>query len=160
MTTEIKYQLFCNIGVDKGYQVGELFDSEMAAKNHALSIKDRAEQEYKIISIVTTRSTLDIFTVPAYTPTLSEIAQEIIEGSDGSFYMEWGEDFEQLEEPARSQVEEMVWEEIASCEDCGWHFHVESLEQHIDSGDNLCWKCANDREEAESEDEEEEEYED
>lgn len=157
MTTEIKYQLFCVTGPDTGYLIGELFTSEMIAKNHALNIKDSEAQEYKIISIVTTRSTIDIFTVPAHVPTLEEIANDIIAGSDGSFYMEWGDDFAQLEEPARSQVEDMVWEEIASCGDCGWHFHVDSMEQHLDSGDMLCWKCANDREEEESEEDESDE---
>lgn len=157
MTTEIKYQLFCTIGVGKGYQVGELFDSEMIAKNHALNIKDRAEQEYKIISIVTTRSTLDIFTVPAHVPTLEEIAQDIICWSDGAYQVEWGEDFAALELADRERVEAMVWEEIASCDGCGWPFHVNSMEQHLDSGDNLCWKCEQDREELESEEDESDE---
>jgi hypothetical protein len=159
-TTEIKYQLFCVTGPNEGYQAWQLFDSEMLAKNHALSLKDDTDREYQIRSIITTTSTVEIFTIPAHVPTLEEIAQEIIEGSDGSFYVEWGDDFEKLDKPDRSKVEEMVWDEIASCEDCGWHFHVESLEQHIDSGDNLCWKCANDREEAESEEEEDEDNED
>ena len=96
MTTEIKYQLLRVTGPDMGYQVGELCNSEMSAKNRALSIKDRESQEYKIISIVTTRSTLDVFTVPAYVSTLEEIARDIIDGSDGSFYIEWGDDIEQL----------------------------------------------------------------
>lgn len=145
MTTEIKFQLFRTTGPNEGYQVGELFNSEMTAKNHALNIKDSEANEYKIVSIVTTRSTLDIFTVPAHVPTLEEIAQDIIGWSSGSFYMEWGEDFEQLEEPARSQVEDMVNEEIASCDCCGWNWHVESMEHFDDTGESLCWKCADDR---------------
>lgn len=153
MTAEIKFQLFCVTGPGTGYQIGQLFDSEMAAKNHALRIKKDEDQEYKIIVIITNRTTLDIFTVPAHVPTLEEIAQEIIDGSDGSFHMEWGEAFEQLEEPARSQVEERVWEEISSCDCCGWHFHVDHLER-ID-GDMVCWKCEDDIRAAEYEEGEE-----
>jgi len=155
MTTEIKYQLFRATGPDTGYQIGELFTSEMAAKNHALHIKDREPQEYKIISIVTTRSTLDVFTVPAHVPTLEEIARDIIDGSDGSFYMEWGDDIEQLSDSDRSKVEDMVWEEISSCDGCGWHFHVDQMEHYYDTGDTLCWKCADDRNTEEDEEEDE-----
>ena len=145
MTTEIKYQLFLTTGPDTGYQIGGLFTSEMAAKNHALNIKDHEAQEYKIISIVTTRSTLDVFTVPAHVPTLEEIARDIIDGSDGSFYMEWGDDIEQLNDSDRSKVEDMVHEEISNCDCCGWHFHTDNMEHFDDTGETLCWKCADDR---------------
>jgi hypothetical protein len=156
MTTEIKYQLFRVTGPDKGYQIGELFNTEMVAKNYALNIKDSEAQQYKIRSVVTTTSTLDVFTVPAHVPTLEEIANEIIAGSDGSFYMEWGDHFERLEEPARSQVEDMVNEAITSCDGCGWHWHVESMEHFDDSGETLCYKCADDRYNEEEEDEDDE----
>lgn len=151
MTTEIKYELFRVTGPDTGYAVGPSFKSEMSAKNHALHIKDREVQEYKIVAVVTTRSTLDMFTVPAHVPTLGEIAQEIIESSDGSFYLEWGDDIEQLNDSDHAKVQEMVWEEISTCDCCGWHFHVDNLEQ-LD-GENLCWKCAED---VRNEDEDEE----
>jgi hypothetical protein len=155
-TTEIKYQLFCMTGPNVGFQVGQLFNSEMLAKNHALSLKDDTDQEYQIRSIITTTSTVEIFTVPAHIPTLEEIAKEIIDGSDGSFYIEWNDDFQKLDEPDRSKVEDMVNEEIASCDCCGWHWHVESMENFVDTGDNLCWKCAEDRREEEEEDEDNE----
>lgn len=142
MATEIKYQLLRVTGPDTGYQVGELFNSEMTAKNHALHIKDREPQEYKIISIVTTRSTLNVFTVPAHVPTWQEIAQDIIAGSDGSFYLELGEDIEHLSDEDREKALEMVWEEIDTCYSCGWHWHVDHLEQ-VD-GESVCWKCAED----------------
>lgn len=142
MTTEIKYELFRVTGPDTGYTVGPSFTSEMSAKNHAMHIKDREVQEYKIVSIVTTRSTLDVFTVPAHAPTLDEIAQEIIESSDGSFYMEWGDDIDQLSDADHAKVEEMVYQEIGCCDECGWHFHADNLE-HVE-GENLCWKCAED----------------
>ena len=151
MTTEIKYQLYRATSPNTGYQVGELFDSEMSAKNHALHIKDREAQEYKIISIVTTRSTLDVFTVPAHVPTLEEIARDIIDGSDGSFYMEWGDDIEQLSDSDRSKVEDMVWQEISNCDSCGWHYHADNMEHFDDTGETLCWKCADDGHAAEYE---------
>ena len=156
-TTEIKYQLVCVIGPNDNYQVGQLFNSEMLAKNHALSLKDDEDTEYQIRAIITTTttSTVEIFTVPAHIPTLEEIANEIIGWSDGSFYIEWGDDFQKLDEPDRSKVEDMVNEEIASCDCCGWHWHVESMENFIDTGDNLCWKCAEDRREEEEEEEDE-----
>lgn len=156
MTTEIKYQLFRVTGPDEGYQIGELFNSEMVAKNYALNIKDDEAHEYKIRSVVTTTSTLDVFTVPAHVPTLEEIANEIIAGSDGSFYLDWGDDFERLEEPARTQVEDMVNEAITSCDCCGWHWSTESMEHFEDSGETLCWKCADDRLTEEEEDESDE----
>jgi formylmethanofuran dehydrogenase subunit E len=151
--TEIKFQLFRVTGPDTGYQVGELFNSEAVAKNHALFIKDREAQEYKINAIITTRSTLDIFTVPAHVPNLEEIAQDIIDGSNGSFYMEWGDDFEFLNKADQAKVEDMVHEEISNCAGCGWHWSKDSME-NID-GDELCYKCAEDAANEEDEDEDE-----
>jgi hypothetical protein len=151
-TTEIKYQLVFVTDPNKGYKMANHFTSEMAAKNYALNIKDSEAQEYKIRSIITTTSTVEIFTVPAHIPTLEEIANEIIGGSDGSFYIEWGDDFQKLDEPDRSKVEDMVNEEIASCDCCGWHWHVESMENFADTGDSLCYKCAEDRREEKEED--------
>lgn len=155
MTTEITYELFRVTGPDTGYAVGPSFKSEMSAKNHALHIKDREAQEYKIVSIVTTRSTLDVFTVPAHVHTLEEIAQDIIDWSDGSFYIEWGDDIDQLSDADHSKVEEMVYAEIGCCDGCGWHFHVDNLEQVED--ETLCRKCAEDaRNNEEDEDESDE----
>lgn len=141
-TTEIKYQLFCMTGPNGGYQVGQLFDSEMLAKNHALTLLDDEDQEYHIRSIITTTSTVEIFTVPAHIPTLEDIAKDIISWSDGSFYIAWNEYFQKLDEAGRSKVEDMVNEEIASCDCCGWHWHVDSMEHFVDSGDSLCYKLS------------------
>lgn len=156
MTTEIKYQLFRVTGPDSGYQVGDLFNSEMIAKNHAMNIKDREEQEYKVISIVTTRSTLDVFTVPAYVPSIEEIAEDIISFSDGSFYVEWGEDYSALSLDDQAKVEEIVWQEIDSCACCGWHFNVNSLSGHDDADGQVCNSCYNDLDEQANENEDEE----
>ncbi len=157
MTTEIIYQVIRVTGPNEGYQMANHFTSEMAAKNYALNIKDSEAQEYKIQSTVITTSILDVFTVPAHVPTLEEIANEIIAGSYGSFYLDWGDDFERLEEPARTQVEDMVNEAITSCDCCGWHcWNVESMEYFDDSGETLCYKCADDRLTEEEEDESDE----
>lgn len=151
--TEIKFQLFRVTGPETGYQVGEPFKSEMTAKNHALNIRDSEAQEYKVISIVTTRSILDVFTVPAYVPTIEEIARDIIDGSNGSFYMEWGDDIANLSDEDRRTVEDMVHEEISSCDCCGWNFHNDSMED-VD-GEYLCWKCAEDAQNNEEDEEDE-----
>jgi hypothetical protein len=147
MTTEIKFQLFRSTGPNEGYQIGELFSSELSAKNHALNIKDSEAQEYKIISIVTTRSTLDVFTVPAYVPSIEEIADEVIRMSDGSFYVEWGEDYSALSLDNQAKVEEIVWQEIDSCACCGWHFNVNSMSGHDDAEGLVCDSCYNDLDE-------------
>ena len=158
MTTEIKFQLFRSTGPNEGYQVGELFNSEMIAKNHALHIKDREAQEYKIISIVTTRSTLDVFTVPAHIPTLEEIAEEIIGYADGSFHLDWGDDFDSLGATDQRKVEDMVHQEISNCDHCGWHFSNQNMESGLLSGDWLCYSCANtEQEEADEEEDESDE---
>jgi hypothetical protein len=149
--TKISYRLFTDAGF--GFQsIGPYFDSEMSAKHYALTQQSKTEEVYEIRSEIVTVTTVDSFTVPAHVPNLEEIAQEIIGDSDGSFYMEWGDDIEQLNDSERSQVEKMVWEEISPCDCCGWHFHVDNLEQ-ID-GEMVCWKCAEDMEKDEDESDE------
>lgn len=121
------------------------------------SQQSREPREIMIVERIVAETALATQTIAAYVPTLDEIAQDIISGSDGSYYITWGEDFERLAEADRERVEAMVWEEIASCDGCGWHFHLNNLEQHIDSGDSVCWRCDSDREEEnESEDEDNE----
>lgn len=114
--------------------------------------QSREPREIMIVERVVAETVLAIQTIAAYVPTLDEIAHEIIEGSDGSYNVEWGEDYAALDFADRERVEAMVWEEIASCDGCGWHFHLEQLEQHFESGDSLCWRCHSDREEAKEED--------
>jgi hypothetical protein len=143
--TKITYELWQDSGL--GFYKVQDAASEIAAKTIAQQRQSNIDEAYEIRSVVTTVSTLDSFFVPAHVKTIDEIAQEIIDGSDGSFNVEWGEDYSALPLYKQAQVEEIVWQEIASCDGCGWHFHVDNLEQHIASGDCLCWHCANDREE-------------
>jgi len=150
--TTITYHLYRDSGLGP-YRIGPEFDSDTSAKLFAKQQQSTVEEYYEIRAQIVTTTTLDSFTVPAHVPTLEEIAQDIIAGSDGSFYMEWGEDIERLNDADRSKVEEMVWEEIDNCACCGWHWHVDHLEQ-VD-GESVCWKCAEDYEnEAEGDEDE------
>jgi len=150
MSTTITYQLYRDSGLG-AYKIGQDFDSEMSAKLYAKQQQSTVEEYYEIRSQIITTTTLDSFTVPAHVPTLEEIAQDIIAASDGSFYVEWGDAIEQLSDADRSKVEDAVWKEIATCDCCGWHWHIDHLEQV--HGELLCWKCADDLENEGDEDE-------
>jgi len=139
--TTITYHLYRDSGLGP-YRIGPEFDSDTSAKLFAKQQQSTVEEYYEIRAQVVTTTTLDSFTVPAHVPTLEEIAQDIIAGSDGSFYMEWSDDYDNLNDADRSKVEDMVWKEIQTCDCCGWHWHVDHLEQ-ID-GESVCWKCADD----------------
>lgn len=151
-TSKTHYELHCDSGLGF-FKLGG-FDSIEQAREAAHKRQSRVEELYKIVSV--TVSTFDIpeFTVPAYIPSLEEIAQSIIGYSDGSFHIEWGEDYENLSLDDQHKVEHMVLEEIASCDGCGWHFHVTNLEQYVDTGEVLCSNCMDDKEsEMENDDE-------
>lgn len=150
--TTITYHLYRDSGLGP-YRIGPEFDSDTSAKLFAMQQQSTVEEYYEIRAQSVTTTTLDSFTVPAHVPTLEEIAQDIIAGSDGSFYMEWGEDIEHLSDAHRSIVEDMVWTEIHTCDSCGWHWHVDHLE-HV-NGESVCWKCAEDYENEEEDDEDE-----
>lgn len=128
-------------------------DTAEKARDRIFAYKSREILEARIVKREIIESVVDFFTVPAYVPTLDEIAQDIIDGSNGSFYMEWGDDIEQLSDSDRSKVEDIVWQEISNCDSCGWHFHHEDME-NVD-GENLCWKCAEDAMDNDEEDEDE-----
>lgn len=152
--TTITYHLYRDSGLGP-YRIGPEFDSEAKAKLFAIQQQSTIEEYYEIRSQIVTTTTLDSFTVPAHVPTLDEIARDIIDGSNGSFYLEWGDDIDRLSDADRSKVEDMVWQEIDNCEHCGWHFHHENME-NVD-GENLCWKCAEDAYNNEDEEENEDE---
>lgn len=150
--TKITFYIYRDIGHDKLVQAGG-YASEMAAREAALRIQDREPVLIEIRSEIVTTTTVDSFTVPAYVPTIEEIAQDIINGSDGSFYLEWSEDYENLDAADRAIVEDMVHEEISSCDVCGWYFRSSDM-SNID-GQLVCYKCEEDIQE-----EEEDNYED
>jgi len=136
--TEIKFELYYDD--DSQILVG-VFDSEMLAKKYATETRETEAQKYKIVSRITTRSVLDAFTVPAYVKSLEEIAEEIISDSDGSFNVEWGEEYSALSIEDQSKIDSLVWDAIASCGHCGWHWHVDNLESHELSSEPVCHHC-------------------
>lgn len=154
--TEIKFQLrCCYTSSPTWHPIGE-YDSEMVAKHKATNMQEREETIYQIVSIVTTRSVVDTFTIAAYVPSIDEIAEDIITMSDGSFYVEWGQDYAELSLDDQAKVEEIVWQEIDSCACCGWHFNNNHLSSHDNADGQVCDSCYNDLEEAAEEEEESE----
>jgi len=153
--TEIKFQLrCCYTSSPTWHPIGE-YNSEMVAKQKATTIQEREETIYQIVSIVTTRSVVDTFTIAAYVPSIDDIAEDIITMSDGSFYVEWGEDYSTLSLEDQAKVEEIVWQEIDSCACCGWHFNNNNLSSHDNAEGQVCYSCYNDLEDGAEEDEEE-----
>ena len=152
--TTTTYELYRDVGL--GFQKICTFDSEMVAKTFAQQQESRVEEAYEIRAVITTVSTLDSFTVPAYIPTIEEIADDIIAMSDGSFSIYWGEDFDALSESDQRKVEDMVHEEISNCDCCGWNFNNQSMEIGALTDGWLCYQCAQaEQEEAEEEEEDE-----
>lgn len=80
---------------------------------------------------------------------LESIANEIIGYSDGAFHIGYTEEYEALSIEDRTTVDDMVQEEIGSCDGCGWNFHRDSMDHFPDSGEELCWRCAEERYEEE-----------
>lgn len=83
---------------------------------------------------------------------LERIIQESIDSSDGSFYMEWGEGYDNLTLDEQRFVEDKVYEVISNCDCCGWHFNYENLES-VSSGQEMCWNCAANYDEEDESDE-------
>ena len=82
---------------------------------------------------------------------LETIANEIISYSDGAYHIGYTEEYEALSPEDRIRVMDFVYQEITSCDCCGWNFHVDSMENFPDSGEQLCWRCAEDRHQEEEE---------
>jgi formylmethanofuran dehydrogenase subunit E len=85
---------------------------------------------------------------------IQEIADEIIAYSDGAFHIAWNEAYEDLTPEEQHEVAQIVYDNIAGCDGCGWNFMVESLEQHSD-GQCYCWRCYEDVIDADEEETEE-----
>lgn len=82
---------------------------------------------------------------------LAKIAENIIHESTGSFHMEWGEEYEKLSAEEQSAVNDIVYDQISDCADCGWNYAVFDMENI--GGEYLCSRCEWERERAEEEDE-------
>jgi len=74
---------------------------------------------------------------------LTQIADIIISDSDGSFRIEWGEEYESLTEEEQQKVFQLVYDSIGNCDGCGWNFAFDSLETAPDGG-AYCWSCYED----------------
>ena len=155
MKTQTQYRAKIQLGDNTWSYYEGPFESEEMALENLRSLQSRESFQAQIVKIETVETLVSSHIIEAYVPTLDEIAQEIIGNSDGSFYMEWGDDIERLSDSDRSKVEDMVWRDIGNCDHCGWHFAVESLE-NVD-GENLCWRCAEDAHNNEDEEDEEDE---
>lgn len=155
-STVIEYEVYKDIGFG---ELVKLFteSSELLAKARTLAIQSSEEIQYRIVAKITTATTVDIFTVPAYVKTVEDIIEETVSYADGSYHLEYAEGFDSLSESDKEQVRTAVGEEITSCDGCGWHFHVESMEADIASGDLLCYKCYEDRIEDEESEEDDDE---
>jgi hypothetical protein len=81
---------------------------------------------------------------------LERIADEIIAYSDGSFRKAWSEEYDELTLEEQGKVEQIVFDNIANCDGCGWNFIIDALEQHSD-GQCYCWQCYQDVVEEEDE---------
>lgn len=152
MTTEIKYQIYRVDGSDSSYPIGTLFNSELSAKNYALNIRKAHEQEYKIVSIITTTttSTLDIFSVPAHVPKWEEVAANL-----SAVYaqpVDWeDQEYLALSPEDQAKVHEYVEHATDDCENCGWTFEAHYL-GFTDHG-NICDRCEADLAEEDESDE-------
>jgi len=74
---------------------------------------------------------------------LRTIADEIIGYSDGSFHMEYSDEYDALTPEEQAVVDDIVNTEIGNCEACGWHWTYDNMEQHSD-GAHYCWECYRD----------------
>jgi hypothetical protein len=81
---------------------------------------------------------------------LTAIADEIIGYSDGAYDIAWGASYEALTPEEQAEVQNVVYEEIRSCDSCGWNFTIDSMENHAD-GESYCWRCYEDVLETEDE---------
>lgn len=149
--TSITYQLHAVVEDGSTYLHG-VYDSEMLAKLAAQNLQDREAVEYKIFAVVKTVSLVDIFTIPAYVPTLDEIAETIAEDTEGSRGMVLNEDYERLNEADKQAVREKVAEKVCACNHCGEYNQVAYMESYY--GDEVCSDCANRIAEEEEEEDE------
>lgn len=149
--TKIEYNLL--EGTPSGtYSVRNGFASVADAKQYAESCTDRSEREFKIQRVVTVRSTIEIFTVPAIPPpSLADIAAGMSAVYAQSIDWE-DEDYLALGPTDRLLVRDMVHENSDDCSNCGWTFEYHYL---ADGHDGLvCDRCESDLEEDEGEDDE------
>lgn len=149
-TTQIRYELRQYFDAER-FGVLLTSGSELELKKFAGERQSRYEEEYKIVCVVTTETTLDIFTVPAYKPDWETVAANMACVYAGS--IDWkDDDFLALSVEGQTKVREYVEESTDDCENCGWTFELHYLSD-TDHG-RICDRCESDL--ADEEDEEDE----
>jgi hypothetical protein len=135
------------------YSVRNGFASVADAKQYAESCTGRSEREFKIQQVVTTRSTIEIFTVRARPrPSLYYIAVRLYVVYAES--IDWkDEDYLALNESDKLLVQDMVHENSDDCSNCGWTFE----NHYLSDGDDglICDTCERELEELKRENDDE-----
>lgn len=135
------------------YSVRNGFASVADAKQYAESCTGRSEREFKIQQVVTTRSTIEIFTVRAAPPpSLDDIAANMSAVYAQSIDWE-NEDYLALSESDKIVVRDMVHENSDECSNCGWTFES----HYLSDGDDglICDTCERELEELKMENDDE-----
>jgi hypothetical protein len=83
---------------------------------------------------------------------LAIMAEEIISYADGSFHLDYPDEYHELTLEDQAKVDELVYEQIGNCDLCGWNFNYENLET-VDGHGELCWACASNVDEEDESDE-------
>jgi hypothetical protein len=84
---------------------------------------------------------------------ITSIAAEAISYADGSFHLDYPDEYHELSLEDQQKVEELVFEEVGSCEICGWNWTYNNMEQHEHHG-WLCCHCESNLEDEEDESDE------
>jgi hypothetical protein len=129
------------------------FASVADAKQYAEFCTGRSEREFKIQRVVTTRSTIEIFTIRAAPPpSLGDIAANMSAVYEQSIDWE-DEDYLALGPTDKALVRDMVHENSDDCSNCGWTFE----NHYLSDGEHglICDTCESDLEELKMENDDE-----
>jgi hypothetical protein len=144
------------------YQVRMSANNWHDLRNAAFNIQDENPCEYKIHQISVTDTCIDIFTIPAYSPTLDEIIESIINSIVGNREYSYGVYYNKLSKEDQEKVINAVEAATDCCDMCANFVMAGDLYEHYFEG-SVCDSCFaeledwEDEEESEDEDEEEDE---
>lgn len=134
------------------FSVQNGFASVADARAYAENRQIRQLVEYKIQEVITTRTTIDSFTIVGLAPpSLEEIAANMSTVYAQSIDWE-DEDYLALSKSDKLLVCDMVNEATDDCSNCGWTFELHYLNDGVN--DLLCDRCESELEEEEENDEE------
>lgn len=77
---------------------------------------------------------------------IEEIAAEIISFAEGSFHLDRPEAYDSLTETEQQKVDDIVNDEIGSCDVCGWNWSFDNM-SYYDKHGYLCCHCESNLEE-------------